>query len=730
MSIKYLTLITVLLCTILSIGNSQRVNFEELAPISEVSINDLFVSQNNDLYMTTPSGLYRSTDEGTTWAKRTLPDNAIVTKVVYLESGQAIFRSYRGDYIYNIANGWIKFPQPDSTWIGFNFGNSAIATLGEEVIVEGSQDNVFISDKFGENRRELELPETPERIIDIKTSENKLHVIILNDDFDFKVFIYNRDYELINTYITPSYSENRYLVTDSLIVSGRGDDIYISDDNGLSFKSREVNIRFGSDINLVDNSIYFTNYNSQDQQYAILSFLVKDINNPAIWTLDTLVELKEKPGLHSANNVHMFVTTEKALSHIHFNVDNDLDLKEPVLSGWNSPLNKLITKNENIYVSTDRHVYVSTDKGQNWDRLAPQLQLRVIDFDVSEEEEIIISSLNHEFGTLDSTYIINKNDDIASFENRGSTVYMTENESEYISINVSCGDIGGYIYSSHLDEIIGLQPEDCLPLQQNKKIIDSKLYLPFNSIGPVIQSEYGESTYLNVIQSKPQLEINQLDNPENWPTDFTFKSSLMDDNEIFYASGTNGFLTLNGSTGAIDLYDPISNSNANSTREMMFQRENDSRIIVLQQSNNATVSDKLFYQSSDTYKFEEVELTRDFRNVSQMAIDNEGAIYFIYQDRLLYSELDLPQLTAVESLTTEEVKLYPNPTTGIVSIDLPKGKWHKLEILNALGEQLAEQKVEQLQTTINLNQYDAGLFYVRLTSDEGDSLVEQIIYVD
>ena len=69
---------------------------------------------------------------------------------------------------------------------------------------------------------------------------------------------------------------------------------------------------------------------------------------------------------------------------------------------------------------------------------------------------------------------------------------------------------------------------------------------------------------------------------------------------------------------------------------------------------------------------------------------------------------------------TESVSVYPNPTSGNVNI-FASGINHGT-VLNALGQVVYDANADGNMTTIDMNQYQAGIYMVRVTSEHGESV--------
>lgn len=66
---------------------------------------------------------------------------------------------------------------------------------------------------------------------------------------------------------------------------------------------------------------------------------------------------------------------------------------------------------------------------------------------------------------------------------------------------------------------------------------------------------------------------------------------------------------------------------------------------------------------------------------------------------------------------TEEVSVYPNPTTGNVTIQA-NGMKH-ITVLNTLGQVVYDANVNSAMQVLDMGQYEAGVYMVRVTTDNG-----------
>lgn len=66
---------------------------------------------------------------------------------------------------------------------------------------------------------------------------------------------------------------------------------------------------------------------------------------------------------------------------------------------------------------------------------------------------------------------------------------------------------------------------------------------------------------------------------------------------------------------------------------------------------------------------------------------------------------------------------YPNPAQGQITLELPDGEGATVQVFNALGHKLFQISNPQSQQTLDLSQYQCGLYYLKFT--KGNSTVTQ-----
>ncbi len=70
--------------------------------------------------------------------------------------------------------------------------------------------------------------------------------------------------------------------------------------------------------------------------------------------------------------------------------------------------------------------------------------------------------------------------------------------------------------------------------------------------------------------------------------------------------------------------------------------------------------------------------------------------------------------------SNESVAVYPNPTTNNVNIAAPG--LHHIMVMNALGQVVYDSKADGNMTTLDMSSYQAGVYMVRVTTENGESV--------
>jgi hypothetical protein len=69
--------------------------------------------------------------------------------------------------------------------------------------------------------------------------------------------------------------------------------------------------------------------------------------------------------------------------------------------------------------------------------------------------------------------------------------------------------------------------------------------------------------------------------------------------------------------------------------------------------------------------------------------------------------------------TSDDLKIYPNPTTGLFVLESSNSKIENVKVFNVLGECVYQSEIKNLKSEINMSQYSKGIYFVQITTDKG-----------
>jgi len=93
------------------------------------------------------------------------------------------------------------------------------------------------------------------------------------------------------------------------------------------------------------------------------------------------------------------------------------------------------------------------------------------------------------------------------------------------------------------------------------------------------------------------------------------------------------------------------------------------------------------------------------------------------QTNLLYAQnyfQDPPELEI-----SIDLRVYPNPTVDLINIDLSNLKTGTYELRNMIGKKLVVGTISQRVTTINMQDYQNGLYILSIYDDGGNRLISK-----
>ncbi len=82
----------------------------------------------------------------------------------------------------------------------------------------------------------------------------------------------------------------------------------------------------------------------------------------------------------------------------------------------------------------------------------------------------------------------------------------------------------------------------------------------------------------------------------------------------------------------------------------------------------------------------------------------------------LTDELELKSGVAVENISEINTKIYPNPATDMIIVELPNAGIYQAEIYNVAGKLLLSNTIEQ-KSEIKLSDLSSGIYLLKITGE-------------
>ena len=80
-------------------------------------------------------------------------------------------------------------------------------------------------------------------------------------------------------------------------------------------------------------------------------------------------------------------------------------------------------------------------------------------------------------------------------------------------------------------------------------------------------------------------------------------------------------------------------------------------------------------------------------------------------------------------INNEEVSIYPNPSEGVFQIKSTNYKIQNIKVMNIIGEEILETKINEKQATIDMSGVAKGIYFVQIT-DANKNVVNRKIVVE
>ena len=118
--------------------------------------------------------------------------------------------------------------------------------------------------------------------------------------------------------------------------------------------------------------------------------------------------------------------------------------------------------------------------------------------------------------------------------------------------------------------------------------------------------------------------------------------------------------------------------------------------------------------------------TAKFRNPTGVATDLNGNLYIA--DELNNKIRKISSILSNDNFLKNEVVIYPNPATTILNIKLKEIETNTILIItDILGKQFFKQSINDLITTISINSFSKGMYFLSIQSG-GKKTIQKIIF--
>ena len=99
-------------------------------------------------------------------------------------------------------------------------------------------------------------------------------------------------------------------------------------------------------------------------------------------------------------------------------------------------------------------------------------------------------------------------------------------------------------------------------------------------------------------------------------------------------------------------------------------------------------------------------------------VEEEYCIRVVYQDYSMACEQCVTvQPVNVEEQSANDINIYPNPTDGVLNVEIET--MTRITIFNAMGQVVYDNEVVSDRETVDMTQYNEGMYLLRITTENG-----------
>lgn len=105
--------------------------------------------------------------------------------------------------------------------------------------------------------------------------------------------------------------------------------------------------------------------------------------------------------------------------------------------------------------------------------------------------------------------------------------------------------------------------------------------------------------------------------------------------------------------------------------------------------------------------------------------DNEFGLYNVSG-----RDCDFTSGVMIDVLTNANLKIYPNPTTGIISFETPIPENSNISIYNIQGELVRSVSILESNSNLNISDFKNGIYFIKINNDKMNSVIYKVIKVE
>jgi hypothetical protein len=96
--------------------------------------------------------------------------------------------------------------------------------------------------------------------------------------------------------------------------------------------------------------------------------------------------------------------------------------------------------------------------------------------------------------------------------------------------------------------------------------------------------------------------------------------------------------------------------------------------------------------------------------------------FIVTESMLIIANFEEDGMMNIESLGTESILIYPNPTTGEIRVESGNLRVENVEIYSVIGKKVLTTQVSQIspETVINISHLTAGVYFLKISTEAGE----------